>query len=119
MTGAAFITAGGIETHIIFNMGVELPHCSAFPLNDSEQGRAVIRRYYRDYLPVAQAAGRGCLFATDTWRASCDWADRLGYERALLRQNNRMSVVLCAEPADHWHIAAVCDRYLQSLPAGA
>ena len=28
-----FITDGGIETHIIFNMGVELPHFSAFPLN--------------------------------------------------------------------------------------
>jgi hypothetical protein len=25
-----FITDGGIETHIIFNMGVELPHFSAF-----------------------------------------------------------------------------------------
>ena len=49
-----FITDGGIETHIIFNMGVELPHFSAFPLNDSAAGREVIRSYYRDYLPVAR-----------------------------------------------------------------
>ena len=57
-----FITDGGIETHIIFNMGVELPHFAAFPLNDSATGREVIRRYYRDYLPVARAAGRSsCL----------------------------------------------------------
>jgi hypothetical protein len=34
-----FITDGGIETHIIFNMGVELLHFSAFPLNDSATGR--------------------------------------------------------------------------------
>ena len=40
-----FITDGGIETHIIFNMGVELPHFSAFPLNDSATGRDLIRRY--------------------------------------------------------------------------
>jgi hypothetical protein len=40
-----FITDGGIETHIIFNMGVELPHFSAFPLNDSAAGREVIRGY--------------------------------------------------------------------------
>ena len=40
-----FITDGGIETHIIFNMGVELPHFSAFPLNDSAAGREVIRSY--------------------------------------------------------------------------
>ena len=43
-----FITDGGIETHIIFNMAVELPHFSAFPLNDSAAGRKVIRSYYRD-----------------------------------------------------------------------
>ena len=62
-----FITDGGIETHIIFNVGVELPHFSAFPLNDSAPGRDVIRSYYRDYLPVALAAGRSFLFATDSW----------------------------------------------------
>jgi hypothetical protein len=33
------ITDGGIETHIIFNMGVELPHFPAFPLNDTDAGR--------------------------------------------------------------------------------
>jgi hypothetical protein len=37
-----FITDGGIETHIIFNMGVELPHFSAFPLNDSAAGCEVL-----------------------------------------------------------------------------
>ena len=63
-----FITDGGIETHIIFNMGVDLP-LPSFPLNDSATGREVIRRYYRDYLPVTRAAGRGFLFATDSWRA--------------------------------------------------
>ena len=102
-----FITDGGIETHIIFNMGVELPHFSAFPLNDSAAGREVIRSYYRDYLPVAQAAGRSFLFATDSWRASPDWADRLGYDRALLKQNNATSAALCAELADEFAAAGV------------
>jgi homocysteine S-methyltransferase len=102
-----FITDGGIETHIIFNMGVELPHFSAFPLNDSATGREVIRSYYRDYLPVAQAAGRSFLFATDSWRASPDWADRLGYDRGRLKQNNETSVALCAELADEFAAAGV------------
>ena len=102
-----FITDGGIETHIIFNMGVELPHFSAFPLNDSETGREVIRGYYRDYLPVARAAARGFLFATDSWRASPDWADRLGYDRALLKQNNVTAVALCAELAEEFAAAGV------------
>ena len=47
-----FITDGGIETHLIFNMGVELPHFSAFPLNDNAAGCEVIRSYYRDYYPL-------------------------------------------------------------------
>ena len=102
-----FITDGGIETHIIFNMGVELPHFSAFPLNDSVAGRDVIRSYYRDYLPVAQAARRSFLFATDSWRASADWADRLGYDRTMLKQNNATSVALCAELADEFAAAGV------------
>jgi homocysteine S-methyltransferase len=102
-----FVTDGGIETHIIFNMGVELPHFSAFPLNDSATGREIIRRYYRDYLPVARAAGRSFLFATDTWRASPDWADRLSYDRALLKQNNITSVAICAELAEEFAAAGV------------
>ena len=102
-----FITDGGIETHIIFNMGVELPHFSAFPLNDSAAGREVIRSYYRDYLPVALSAGRSFLFATDTWRASPDWADRLGYDRGLLKQNNATSAALCDELADEFATAGV------------
>jgi S-methylmethionine-dependent homocysteine/selenocysteine methylase len=102
-----FITDGGIETHIIFNVGVELPHFSAFPLNDNAAGCEVIRNYYRDYLPGAKAAGRSFLFATDSWRASPDWADRLGYDRALLKQNNATSVALCAEVAAEFAAAGV------------
>src|SRR4029078_5846468 len=102
-----FIADGGIETHIIFNMGVELPHFSAFPLNDSAAGADVIRSYYRDYLPVAQAARRSFLFATDSWRASADWADRLRYDRTMLKQNNATSVALCAELADEFAAAGV------------
>ena len=52
-----YITDGGIETHIIFSMGVELPHFSAFPLNDSAAGREVIRRYYRR-LPAGRPRSR-------------------------------------------------------------
>jgi len=102
-----FITDGGIETHLIFNMGMALPHFSVFPLNDSAAGRDAIRSYYRDYLSIAKAAGRNFLFATDSWRASSDWADLLGYDRALLKQNNVTSVSLCAEVADEFAAAGV------------
>ena len=38
---------------------------------------------------------------------SPDWADRLGYDRALLRQNNITSVALCAELAEEFAAAGV------------
>ena len=58
-------------------------------------------------MSVARAAGRSFLFATDSWRASPDWADRLGYDRALLKQNNATSAALCAELADEFAAAGV------------
>jgi homocysteine S-methyltransferase len=102
-----FITDGGIETHVIYNVGIPLKCFAAFPLNDSIEGRDVIRTYYRDYLPVVRAAERKFLFATDTWRASPDWAERIGYDPALLRQNNIASVDLCAEVAAEFAAAGV------------
>jgi S-methylmethionine-dependent homocysteine/selenocysteine methylase len=40
-------------------------------------------------------------------RASADWADRLGYDRAMLKQNKAPSVALCAELADEFAAAIV------------
>ena len=42
------------------------------------------------------------LFATGSWRASPDCADRLGYDRALLKQNKATSAALCAELTDEF-----------------
>lgn len=100
--GRPRITDGGIETHLIFNMGEELPLFSAFVLNESERGRAQVRRYYRDYLPVAKAAGTEFVFAADTWRASPDWAAQVGYSRDALRSSNRVGIELCREMQDEF-----------------
>ena len=40
------ITDGGIETTLIFHDGVELPEFAAFPLLDSPDGRAALKRYF-------------------------------------------------------------------------
>lgn len=104
---SAICTDGGIETDLVFNRGVELPQFAAFVLNDSAEGRDILRRYYRDYLPVARGAGRPFLFATDTWRASSDWAGRLNYDLGRLAQNNRDAVAVCAELADEFAAAGV------------
>lgn len=97
--GQMFITDGGIETHMIFNLGEDLPHFTAFTLTDREAGRARLESYYRQYLPIAQASGQGFLFDTNTWRASKDWGALVGYDAQMLDEVNRASVALCADLA--------------------
>ena len=105
-----YLTDGGIETDLIFNKGQTLPLFSAFVLNDTTQGREVIKQYYRDYLPVARDAGLPFLLTTDTWRASSNWADQLGYDPSALRRNNETAVELCGEMQDEFAAQSVVTR---------
>ena len=59
LKGQMFVTDGGIETHLIFNEGEDLPDMSAYLLNMSERGRDKMREYYRAYIPIAQKVGTG------------------------------------------------------------
>lgn len=95
--GQMFITDGGIETHLIFNEELDLPHFSVFQLNDSEDGRETIRKYYRAYLPLARQAGQGFLFDTSTWRANPDWGALVGYDAQGLEAVNIAAIALCRE----------------------
>jgi len=78
------VTDGGLETTLIFQDGIDLPHFAAFPLLDTEPGRAALRQYYETYALAARQSGAGCLLDTPTFRASPDWAAKLGYDAAAL-----------------------------------
>ncbi len=78
--GETFATDGGLETVLVFHDGLELPHFAAFDLLRTEAGTARLRQYYQDYLRVAVDRGVGFIVETPTWRASPDWAERLGYD---------------------------------------
>ena len=39
--GPRYVTDGGIETDLIYRRGVQLPDFAAFPLLDTDEGRAV------------------------------------------------------------------------------
>ena len=43
LDGGLFLTDGGIETDLIFNDGMELPHFAAFDLLKTEKGRATLK----------------------------------------------------------------------------
>ena len=41
------LTDAGLETVLVFDEGIDLPQFASFPLVDSDEGRAALRRYYR------------------------------------------------------------------------
>jgi S-methylmethionine-dependent homocysteine/selenocysteine methylase len=92
-----FLTDGGIETTLIFDDGLELPDFAAFPLLGDDAGRAALVRYFEPYIAVAVRDGVGIVLETPTWRASADWAARLGYTIDQLEDANRESVAFLAE----------------------
>ncbi len=87
-----FLTDGGLETTLVFIDGIDLPDFAAFPLLDSDAGRATLAGYYAPYLDLAEQMDVGIVLDTPTWRANPDWGARRGYDAADLEQVNRRSV---------------------------
>jgi S-methylmethionine-dependent homocysteine/selenocysteine methylase len=92
-----FITDGGLETTLIFHLGLDLPDFAAFDLLRDDTGAEALRRYFDPYLAVAREHGAGIVLDSATWRASRDWGERLGYSRAELADANRRAVALTEE----------------------
>ncbi|HEY8524194.1 MAG TPA: homocysteine S-methyltransferase family protein [Acidimicrobiales bacterium] len=93
-TDRLFLTDGGIETTLIFDDGFDLPDFAAFPLLETEEGRAALTRYFDAYAAIAVRDRVGIVLETPTWRASPDWGARLGYGREQLDELNRRAVEL-------------------------
>lgn len=92
-----FLTDGGLETTLVFDDGFELPDFAAFPLLRDTAGRAALHRYYAAYVAVAARDGLGIVLETATWRASADWAPRLGYSLEALEAANVDAVDLLVD----------------------
>ena len=92
LQGGLFLSDGGLETSLIYGEGLDLPYFAAFPLLRSEDGRAALTRYFRNYLDVAKSRGLGFILDTATWRANPDWAVKLGIGPAELDAINRDAV---------------------------
>jgi S-methylmethionine-dependent homocysteine/selenocysteine methylase len=100
--GGLFLTDGGLETTLIFHEGLELPDFAAFVLLRDETGRATLRRYYERYLEIAAADRLGFILEAPTWRASPDWAARLGVSPGELERLNREAIELLQALRDEW-----------------
>jgi len=87
-----FLTAGGLETTLIFHHGVELPYFAAFVLMGAEDGEARLTEECARFAEIARAAGLGFILDAPTWRANRDWGEKLGYNAAALDVVNRRSI---------------------------
>ena len=90
--GGIFLTDGGLETTLIFQQAIDLPHFAAFVLLDSPEGRESLKKYYEAYLAIARERGVGFVLDSPTWRANPDWGAKLGYDAAALRAVNVRSM---------------------------
>lgn len=96
------VTDGGLETWLVFQDSTALPDFASFPLLATDIGRDKLRRYYDAFCQAALRTGVGILLDTATWRASPDWAARLGYSDQQLGTMNRAAVTLVEEVRDQW-----------------
>ena len=100
LNGELFLTDGGLETSLIFHQGFELPYFAAFDLLKNGDGREGLRNCFLPYIEIAKEHGVGFLLDSATWRASSDWAERLGYTPEALRDANRKAIELLREIRD-------------------
>ena len=87
-----FLTDAGLETDLIFNGGVDLSCFASITLLSSAQGRQRLESYFRPFLELAARTGTGFILESASWRASPDWAPRLGMTHAELDALNVRSV---------------------------
>ncbi len=100
LDGRLFLTDGGLETHLIFKKGYDLPFFAAFPLLETKGGRESLKNYYRPYVGLAKNKNCGFILETPTWRSSRDWGNQLGYDIKALDRINREAVDLMKDIRD-------------------
>lgn len=82
LSGDLFLTDGGIETTMLFHEGLDLPHFAAFHLLNNSDGQEAFRKYFHNHCAIAKKYKVGFILEAVTWRASLDWAQKLGYSKA-------------------------------------
>lgn len=84
--GVFYLAEGGVETEIMYRHGHTLREFAMFELMDEPEAVNDMRDMYRRYLDVAAKHEFGALLAGFDYRASPDWAKKLGYSAAGLRE---------------------------------
>jgi len=100
LDGEIFLTDSGLETHMIFNEGHDLPLFAAYALLETEHGLEALRTYYRRHIDIAKTHDTGYVLEAPTWRASRDWGVQIGHTPADLERLNRRAIAMLADLRD-------------------
>ena len=82
--GVHYLTEGGQETELMYEHGHDLPEFALYPLLDDPAAVADLRAMYTRYLEVAADHGFVPLMGGLDYRASPDWAGKLGLSPSAL-----------------------------------
>lgn len=96
------VADAGLETWLCFDRGFELPAFAAYPLADTDDGRAALTEYYDHFVQIAAARGTALVLDAPTWRANPDWAATLGHDRARLGELISASVDVVEQARQRW-----------------
>lgn len=97
-----YLTDGGFETWLFFQQGFEAPEFAAITLMDDEAARQAMRRYFEEFLAMAQRARTGFVLDTNTWRGCVEWAPKLGLSREELLRLTSAAVRFAKSLRDEW-----------------
>lgn len=114
-----FLSDGGMETFLIFELGYDLPCFSAAAVLDTDQGRADLSDYFERFISIAKANGRGFIMDAPTWRAGTAWAEPLGQSVKDVLETNARAVAFVANLRNQ-HETEDCPILINGLvgPAG-
>ena len=90
--GVLYLTEGGQETELMYKHGHELPEFAMYPLLDDPRAVADLTAMYARYLEVAATHGFVPLMGGLDYRASPDWASKLGISREGLAEFELRSI---------------------------
>src|SRR4051812_11688239 len=97
--GVLYLTEGGQETELMYKHGHELPEFAMYPLLDDPRAVADLTDMYTRYFEVVAEHGFAALVGGLDYRASPDWASKLGISRERLANFELRSIDFLREIA--------------------
>lgn len=100
LNGQPVLTDGGMETVLVFHEGIDLPHFASYPVLRDEAGRALLTKYFDEFVALAERHAVGLELGSTTWRANPDWVEKIDGSRDATAGVNRQAIDFLTEYRD-------------------